>query len=52
MTELLGQMWLPVLLVFVATALITLGLIVHRSPTDQHAPDEDQAEDPDDGAFA
>lgn len=49
MTDLLGEMWLPALLVFLATAAITLGLIVHRLPTEQPVPDEEHAEDPDDG---
>lgn len=50
MTDLLGQMWFPVVLVFLATALITLGLTVRRRTLEPPESDEEQSPDPGDAA--
>lgn len=50
MTDVLGQMWLPVLLVFFVTTVIVLGFLARRVPAERTPSDEEQAEDPGDGA--
>lgn len=50
MIDALGQMWLPVVLIYLVTTAVALGLLVHRVPAEKPTSGEDGADEPDDEA--